>query len=393
MEYEIVHLSKEKWKGTVIPIRYTTKQYYDVTTNKTDDGFSVEIAKKNFDEPVTHSPEEYDFPDKLYEVHRANAFAWGVFVEDELIAAIETDPEIWSNRLRITELWVAEQYQKRGIGHALMEIAKEQARRERRRAIILETQSCNVNAIDFYLHEGFSLIGMDTCCYRNNDLQRKEVRLELGWFPQRKKRLTREEITIRMETEADWYDVELMTQHAFWNKHRLGCDEHYLVHRLRQDEDYLPELSRIAVKDGVVIGCIMYSKARVVEGEVVHDILTFGPLCVEPKWQGSGVGELLLRETMQIAADKGYKGIVIFGEPDYYPRIGFKTCDHYQITTADGKNFDAFMGIELVEDGLKDIKGKFYESEVFEHLPKEEVEEFNKKFPQLHKIKYPGQWD
>ena len=44
-----------------------------------------------------------------------------------------------------------------------------------------------------------------------------------------------------------------MTQHAFWNKHHLGCDEHYLVHKLRQHKDYLPELSRIAVKDGEVI--------------------------------------------------------------------------------------------------------------------------------------------
>lgn len=36
--------------------------------------------------------------------------------------------------------------------------------------------------IDFYMHEGFRLIGMDTCCYTNNDLHRKEVRLEFGWF-------------------------------------------------------------------------------------------------------------------------------------------------------------------------------------------------------------------
>lgn len=74
-----------------------------------------------------------------------------------------------------------------GIGHALIEMTKEQARRERRRAVMLETQSCNVNAVDFYQHEGFTLIGMDTCCYGNNDLQRKEVRLELGWFRKKEK--------------------------------------------------------------------------------------------------------------------------------------------------------------------------------------------------------------
>ncbi len=392
MKYEIIHLPKEQWKETILPIKYTTDQYYDVIVNKTDQGFKIEIEKKEFAEPVTHAPEEYDFPDRLYQDHWQNAFAWGVLVEDKLVAAIETDQELWSNRLRITELWVAEEYQKQGIGHALIEIAKEQARIERRRVIILETQSCNVNAVDFYLYEGFSLIGMDTCCYQNDDLQRKHVRLELGWFPNRKKRLRREDIEIRLETEEDRHAVELMTQHAFWNKYRIGCNEHYIVHQLRQHPDYLPELSRIAVKDGVIIGCIMYSKARVVDGTDIHEIITFGPLCVEPEWQGCGLGELLLRETMNLAAEKGYKGIVIFGEPDYYPRIGFKTCDNFNITTADDKNFDAFMGIELAEGGFKNIKGKFYESEAFENPTDDELEEFNKKFPEMQKIRLPLQW-
>ncbi len=393
MKYEIIHLPKDKWKGTIIPIKYTTDKYYDVIVNKTDKGFAIEIEKKDFTEPVTHTPEEYDFPDKLYEDHWENAYAWGVLVNNELVAAIETYQELWSNRLRITELWVAEEYQKQGIGHALIEMAKEQARRERRRAIILETQSCNVNAVDFYQHEGFSLIGMDTCCYKNNDIQRKEVRLEFGWLQEENKRLNHEEIEVRKETKNDWYNVELMTQHAFWNKHHLGCDEHYLVHKLRQHKDYLPELSRIAVKGGEVIGCIMYTKAQIVDGADKHEIITFGPLCVEPKWQGCGVGELLLRETMKLAANKGYKGIVIFGEPDYYPRIGFKTCDNFNITTSNGKNFDAFMGIELAEDSMKGIKGKFYESEVFKNLKKKEVEEYNKNFPKLQKLRFPGQWD
>ena len=53
---------------------------------------------------------------------------------------------------------MADDYQRKGIGHELIEVAKEQARRERRHTIILETQSCNVNAVDFYQHEGFTLI-------------------------------------------------------------------------------------------------------------------------------------------------------------------------------------------------------------------------------------------
>jgi len=393
MKYEIVHLPKDKWKGTKLPIKYTTSHYYDVIVQTYNSGYQITIEKKNFLEPVIHSPETDDYPDKLYEDYWENAYAWGLIINNKLVAAIETDQESWSNRIRITELWVDENYQKQGIGHQLIEIAKEQARRERRRAVILETQSCNVNAIEFYQHEGFALIGMDTCCYRNDDLKRKEVRLEFGWFLPEKQKLSLNDIEIRMESIDDYHQVELMTQHAFWNKFKPGCDEHYLVHKLRLDKNYLPEISRIAVKDGKIIGCIMYSKTIVVAGNQKHEVITFGPLCVEPMWQGFGIGELLFKETMKLASQQGYKGIIIFGEPDYYPRLGFKNCEAFNITTSDGKNFDAFMGIELIPNGMKNIKGKFYESEVFEHLPKDEVEEFNKNFPYLQKMNFPGQWE
>lgn len=91
--------------------------------------------------------------------------------------------------------------------------------------------------------------------------------------------------------------------------------------------------------------------------------------------------------------EKGYKAIVIYGEPDYYPLHGFVTCDRYGITTPDGKNFPAFMCIELVPEGLNGIKGKFYEGKVFGKLVPEEVDEFNKRLPYMEKKRLPGQWD
>lgn len=307
MEYNIIHLPKEEWKDHIVPIGYTTREYYDVTVEKQKDGFTVSLERKPFEKPVTHTPQEYDFPDKLYQEWWQGACAWGILEEGKPVAVIETAPEIWSNRLRITELWVEEKYQKQGVGHALMEVAKEQARLERRRAILLETQSCNVNAIGFYLHEGFQLIGMDTCCYGNRDLERKEVRLELGWFPERKAKLSREEIEIRKAEPGDRRAVEEMTQRAFWNLYHKGCDEHYLVHKLWTCKDYLP-------------------------------------------------------------------------------------CDHFGITTADGKNFDAFMGIELKPGSLQGIHGAFHEADVFGELLPEDVEKFNAAFPALVKQYFPAQW-
>lgn len=390
MQYKIVHLPKDRWKGQILPMGYTTNEYYDVEMSQGVDEFSIHIKKKILEQPVTHGAEEYDYPDRLYDEFWQKACAWGVAEEGKLIAAIETCP-VEFNRLRVTELWVDERYQKQGIGHALMAVAKEQALIENRRAVILETQSCNVNAIGFYLHEGFRLIGFDSCCYKNNDIERKEVRLELGWFPERAA-ISRAEVELREERPEDYYAVEEMVQRAFWNKFRQGCDEHLLLHKLRDSEEYLPELSRIAVKDGEVIGGIFYSRAYVQDGDIRHEVLAFGPLAVARNWKGRGIGEMLMRETFRLAAAAGYPGIIIFGVPEYYPRVGFRTCDHFGITTKEGKNFDAFMGIELISGGFDNIRGKFYEADVFEDISSEEVEDFNRKFPEMEKQYFPSQW-
>jgi predicted N-acetyltransferase YhbS len=199
-------------------------------------------------------------------------------------------------------------------------------------------------------------------------------------------------IFIRKERFEDYWETEYMTQKAFWNLHFPGCDEHLLVHKLRTNSAYIPELCRVAEKDGKIVGTIMYSKAKVVDGNKEHEVLTFGPLCVEPHLQNTGIGGLLLETTMQLAREAGFKSIIILGEPGYYPKHGFVTCNHFGITTSKGENFDAFMGIELLPGGLAGVHGKFYESDIFENLPEEEVNEFNKQFPYMEKLRLPGQW-
>lgn len=187
MNYEIIPLPKVKWKGTPILLKYTTNEYYDLETIENDDCFEVKMIKKKFNNPVTHSPEEYDFPDSLYQDHWEKAEAFGIVGENnELLACIEICPEEWSNRLMVTELWVKDELQRKGIGTALMNLAKKQAKIQKRRAIILETQSCNVRAIDFYRKQGFQLIGYDSCCYTNIDIEKHEIRFNFGFFLHKK---------------------------------------------------------------------------------------------------------------------------------------------------------------------------------------------------------------
>jgi len=186
MEYKIVPLPKEQWKGVPILMRYTTEEYFDLEVSENADAFEAKMVKKKFEKPVTHSPEEYDFPDGLYQDHWEKAEAYGIYREEDgkkiLMACIEVCPEEWSNRLMVTELWVDDSLHRQGIGTALMNKAKEVAKEQGRRAIILETQSCNVRAIAFYRAQGFRLIGFDSCCYTNRDVERREIRFNMGFF-------------------------------------------------------------------------------------------------------------------------------------------------------------------------------------------------------------------
>ena len=184
MKNHIIHkLRKDIWKGTLLPIEYTSKEYYDVNMQRTDDGFQISIQKKKFTKPFIHSLEDCEYQDKLYEDWWEDAEAFGITEDNKLLAAIEICPESWTNRLIITELFVDEKLRGQGYGKKLLNIAKKITVEKNYRTLILETQSSNINAVDFYLHEGFTLIGFDSCCYTNTDLERKEIRLNMGWFP------------------------------------------------------------------------------------------------------------------------------------------------------------------------------------------------------------------
>ena len=59
---------------------------------------------------------------------------------------------------------------------------------------------------------------------------------------------------IRLETPADYREVENLTREAFWNVYRPGCTEHYVLNRYRSNPDFIPELDFVMEDDGKIIG-------------------------------------------------------------------------------------------------------------------------------------------
>lgn len=67
-----------------------------------------------------------------------------------------------------------------GIGTVLMNTILQEAKESGARMVVLETQTCNENAIAFYRKNGFDIIGFDLFAYTNIDPERHEIRIEMG---------------------------------------------------------------------------------------------------------------------------------------------------------------------------------------------------------------------
>ena len=194
-------------------------------------------------------------------------------------------------------------------------------------------------------------------------------------------------LIIRAEEPADYKNTELMAMRSFFNKYGPAADEHFLIRIIRESKDYIPQISRIAEYNGRIVGAVYYTKAWIVDGDVAHDIVTFGPLAVEPTMEGNDIGGALMRETIKLAKEAGFAGIALMGEPYYYPRFGFERGSKYGITDEQGNSFDALMVLPLNND-FSNIKGKLIESKDFEKLEdKERLAKINEEFPKYRVVK------
>ena len=201
-------------------------------------------------------------------------------------------------------------------------------------------------------------------------------------------------VIIRHETAADRRTVEELVRESFWNVYRPGCLEHYVLHCLRSDPAFVPELNFVMEKDGRIIGQNMFMRAAIAAdggGEV--PILTMGPICIANDLKRQGYGKRLLDFSLEKAAALGFGAVCFEGNIGFYGKSGFTFARNFGLRYRGlpaGADDSFFLGKELIPGYLAGVTGEYGPPQGY-LVDEAEAEEFDRGFPPKQKLVLPGQ--
>ena len=206
--------------------------------------------------------------------------------------------------------------------------------------------------------------------------------------------MNKNNLNIRLENETEYREVENLIRESFWNVYRPGCLEHFVLHELRKDPDFVPELDFVLEKDGKIIGQNMFMRA-VIQSDDGREIpiMTMGPIGILPEFKRMGYGKFLLDYSLERAAELGCGALCFEGNIDFYGKSGFRPASEFGIRyhgLPEGEDASFFLCRELIPGYLDGITGEYATPQGY-FVDEKTAEEFDKMFPPKEKLKLPGQ--
>lgn len=206
--------------------------------------------------------------------------------------------------------------------------------------------------------------------------------------------MNRDDCVIRLEKIEEQKIVEELVRDSFWNIYRPGAYEHYVLHILRDNPDFVPELNFVMEINGKIIGqsVCMKSHINADDGQEIPTLM-LGPICISNELKRKGYGKKLLDFVFEKAAELGYGAMLFEGNIDFYGKSGCREASQYSIRyhgLPEGEDASFFLCRELKKGYLDGITGEYAPVEAY-YVSQEDVDAFDKTFPPKEKQKLPGQ--
>ena len=206
--------------------------------------------------------------------------------------------------------------------------------------------------------------------------------------------MSKNEYRIRLERKEDHRETETLVRESFWNVYRPGCLEHFVLHELRADPAFVPQLNFVMEQGGRIIGqnLFMHAVINADDGREIP-IMTMGPICICNELKRQGYGKILLDFSLEQAAAMGCGAVCFEGNIDFYGKSGFTYAREFGIRyhgLPQGEDDSFFLCKELREGYLTGITGEYATPQGY-FVDEKAAEEFDKQFPPKEKLVLPGQ--
>lgn len=156
-------------------------------------------------------------------------------------------------------------------------------------------------------------------------------------------------LEIRKESKRDYDEVYDVIKTAFETAEHSDGNEQDLVVALRKSDNFIPELSLVAVEDNKIVGYILFTKIRIEE----YEEIALAPLAVLPQYQRKGIGKKLIEIGHKIAKELGYHYSIVLGSENYYPKFNYVPAIQYKIKAPFKVQNENFMAIKLNDTDQK----------------------------------------
>lgn len=179
---------KELRKLDPIPSEFETERVFRLYRQEEGDGVSWRLVEEELRRPFR---KKYDSgrPDEWMSSYedaaRPEDLSFLAASVDGKVQGLLTWQELgWNNTLWLLDIRTRRTARRVGVGCALVNWLKDEARRWRARGISVETQINNYPALCFYQKHGFQVAGFNDHLYTNRDLATQDVAVFLFWETQ-----------------------------------------------------------------------------------------------------------------------------------------------------------------------------------------------------------------
>ena len=109
---------------------------------------------------------------------------------------------------------------------------------------------------------------------------------------------------------------------------------------------------------GRVVGYVLLTRVTVTADDGGQgSLLGLAPVAVAPRWQGQGIGMMLVEAALEQMRGGADTAVCVLGDPLFYSRFGFEPARLWGLRYEQPGHEEGFMAVELSAGGLAGIHG------------------------------------